>query len=131
MHLSTLFLHTSSDILDRTFDVEGDPSVQTYRGHSIAHTLIRCYFSPSFTTGQKYIITGSSDGCIRSAYYSIILSFPSILSRLSVYDVLTGQTKLCLQANNPANSQRERCVRDISWHPYEDSIISTSVKFLH
>lgn len=68
MHLSTLFLHTSSDILDRTFDVEGDPSVQTYRGHSIAHTLIRCYFSPSFTTGQKYIITGSSDGCIRSAY---------------------------------------------------------------
>jgi WD repeat-containing protein 23 len=47
-------------------DISGDPSVRTYRGHSVGYTLIRCYFSPSFTTGQRYIITGSSDGCVYS-----------------------------------------------------------------
>jgi WD repeat-containing protein 23 len=52
-------------------EVPGDPSVRTYRGHSVDYTLIRCYFSPSFTTGQKYIITGSSDGWIRGWYFKI------------------------------------------------------------
>ena len=48
--------------------IPGDPSVQTYRGHAVAYTLIRCYFSPSFTTGQRYIVTGSSDGSVYSEY---------------------------------------------------------------
>jgi hypothetical protein len=50
----------------RKYNIEGDPSVRTYTGHSVGYTLIRSYFSPPFTTGQKYIITGSSDGGIRS-----------------------------------------------------------------
>lgn len=41
-----------------------DRSLMTYRGHQITQTLIRAYFSPIETTGQKYIYTGSSDGCI-------------------------------------------------------------------
>lgn len=48
--------------------VPGDPSVRTYHGHYVSYTLIRCYFSPAFSTGQKYIITGSADGCIRSSF---------------------------------------------------------------
>jgi hypothetical protein len=46
-----------------------------------------------------------------------------------VYDVLTGEIKLCLRVSNQANENRERCIRDVSWHPYENFIISTSVKF--
>jgi len=46
-----------------------------------------------------------------------------------VYDVLTGDIKLCLRVSNNANESRERCVRDVSWHPYENYIISTSVHF--
>ncbi|KAL3033600.1 hypothetical protein AAZX31_02G144600 [Glycine max] len=41
-----------------------DQSVATYRGHSVLRTLIRCYFSPAFSTGQKYIYTGSHHACV-------------------------------------------------------------------
>lgn len=30
----------------------GDSSIMTYCGHLIKHTLLRCRFSPMFTTGQ-------------------------------------------------------------------------------
>ncbi|CAF2630110.1 unnamed protein product [Rotaria sp. Silwood2] len=90
------------------YDLPGDPSIRTYCGHSVRYTLIRCYFSPSFTTGQKYIITGSSDGCI------------------NIYDVLTGTVKLRLRICDRMHESRERCIRDVSWHPYENYIISTS-----
>ena len=39
-----------------------DHSLMTYRGHLVAKTLIRSYFSPEYSTGQRYIYTGSSDG---------------------------------------------------------------------
>ena len=38
--------------------VEGDTSLMTYRGHNVLQTLIRCHFSPQFSTGQRYIYTG-------------------------------------------------------------------------
>lgn len=41
-----------------------DCSVMTYRGHAVLRTLIRCHFSPSATTGQQYIYSGSADGRI-------------------------------------------------------------------
>ncbi|XP_035551603.1 LEC14B protein-like isoform X3 [Juglans regia] len=41
-----------------------DQSVATYRGHSVLRTLIRCYFSPAYSTGQKYIYTGSHNSCV-------------------------------------------------------------------
>ncbi|RXM95283.1 DDB1- and CUL4-associated factor 11 [Acipenser ruthenus] len=80
----------------------GDTSLMSYRGHGVLHTLIRCRFSPEFSTGQRYIYTGCSTG------------------RVVVYDVLTGGivTKLC---------NHDACVRDVSWHPYQESIVSSSV----
>lgn len=39
-----------------------------------------------------------------------------------VYDVLTGSVVTRL-------SGHDACVRDVSWHPYEDNIISSSVRF--
>ncbi|KAJ8268047.1 hypothetical protein COCON_G00132190 [Conger conger] len=79
----------------------GDTSVMTYRGHGVLNTLIRCRFSPEFSTGQKFIYTGCSTG------------------RIIIYDVLTGRVVSRLSAHRA-------CVRDVSWHPYQDRIISSS-----
>lgn len=44
----------------------------TYRGHGVLHTLIRCRFSPTHSTGQKFIYSGCSTGkvvgkdCVRT-----------------------------------------------------------------
>ena len=43
-----------------------DVSLMTYRGHDVARTLIRSYFSPAHSTGQRYIYTGSCSGKITS-----------------------------------------------------------------
>lgn len=82
-------------------NLEGDTSVMTYRGHSVLQTLIRCHFSPSFTTGQRYIYTGCASG------------------RVVIYDLLTGKTVRTLNGH-------QACVRDVSWHPYRPEIVSTS-----
>uniref|UniRef100_W5JYW8 Ddb1 and cul4 associated factor 11 n=1 Tax=Astyanax mexicanus TaxID=7994 RepID=W5JYW8_ASTMX len=83
----------------------GDTSVMTYRGHGVLHTLIRCRFSPEFSTGQRFIYTGCSTG------------------RIIIYDVLTGRVVSKL-------SGHDACVRDVSWHPFQDNIISSSVSFV-
>jgi len=36
----------------------------SYRGHAVLQTLIRAYFSPAATTGQRYIYSGSADGSV-------------------------------------------------------------------
>uniref|UniRef100_A0A674MIZ7 Ddb1 and cul4 associated factor 11 n=1 Tax=Takifugu rubripes TaxID=31033 RepID=A0A674MIZ7_TAKRU len=79
----------------------GDTSVMTYRGHGVLHTLIRCRFSPEFSTGQRFIYSGCSTG------------------KIVIYDVLTGAVVSKL-------SGHDACVRDVSWHPYEDTIVSSS-----
>lgn len=53
-------------------NLEGDTSVMTYRGHSVLQTLVRCHFSPEFTTGQRYIYTGCAAGRVVSKYISVI-----------------------------------------------------------
>uniref|UniRef100_A0AAR2LW60 DDB1- and CUL4-associated factor 11 n=1 Tax=Pygocentrus nattereri TaxID=42514 RepID=A0AAR2LW60_PYGNA len=79
----------------------GDTSVMTYRGHGVLHTLIRCRFSPEFSTGQRFIYTGCSTG------------------KIIIYDVLTG----CVVSKLAGH---DACVRDVSWHPFQDNIISSS-----
>ena len=41
-----------------------DGSVMTYRGHSVLRTLMRAYWSPAHSTGQRYLYTGTLDGAI-------------------------------------------------------------------
>lgn len=48
--------------------LEGDTSIMTYRGHSVLQTLIRCHFSPSSITGQRYIYTGCAAGRVISKF---------------------------------------------------------------
>lgn len=82
-------------------ELVGDSSVMTYRGHCVLHTLIRCKFSPEFTTGQRYVYTGCSTG------------------RVMVYDLLTGKVVRRL-------SGHLQCTRDVAWHPYKNEIVSSS-----
>ncbi|KAK8506242.1 hypothetical protein V6N12_074290 [Hibiscus sabdariffa] len=78
-----------------------DQSVATYKGHSVLRTLIRCYFSPEYSTGQKYIYTGSHD------------------SRVYIYDVVTGAQVAVLKHHTSP-------VRDCSWHPNYPMLVSSS-----
>ncbi|XP_073104475.1 LEC14B homolog isoform X3 [Elaeis guineensis] len=78
-----------------------DQSLATYRGHSVLRTLIRCYFSPAYSTGQKYIYTGSHDACVY------------------IYDVVSGDQVERLDGHQLA-------VRDCSWHPYYPMLVSSS-----
>ncbi|KAL7172275.1 hypothetical protein ACSBR2_031882 [Camellia fascicularis] len=78
-----------------------DQSLATYKGHSVLRTLIRCYFSPTYSTGQKYIYTGSHDSCIH------------------IYDVVSGAQVARLK-------HHESTVRDCSWHPQYPMLVSSS-----
>ncbi|XP_024386773.1 LEC14B protein isoform X2 [Physcomitrium patens] len=78
-----------------------DQSLMTYKGHLVLRTLIRCYFSPLASTGQKYIYTGSHDGCVY------------------IYDLVTGKQMSRL-------SYHRGTVRDCSWHPTEPMLVSSS-----
>jgi WD repeat-containing protein 23 len=80
---------------------ENDSSIMKYMGHQVFETLIRCYFSPLHSTGQRYIYTGSRDGIIY------------------IYDALTGEIVNKLIGHHAT-------VRDVSWHPYEPTMISSS-----
>lgn len=78
-----------------------DQSVATYRGHSVLRTLIRCYFSPAFSTGQKYIYTGSHNSCVY------------------IYDLVTGAQVASLRHHKSP-------VRDCNWHPHYPMLVSSS-----
>ena len=85
-----------------------DNSLMTYMGHRVVSTLIRCGFSPTHTTGNKYIYTGSA-GVGRSGSCDVF-----------IYDILTGKIVKRLRKHGGA-------VRDVSWHPYQPYIVSASV----
>ncbi|XP_043719249.1 LEC14B homolog isoform X1 [Telopea speciosissima] len=78
-----------------------DQSLTTYRGHSVLRTLIRCYFSPAYSTGQKYIYTGSNDHCVY------------------IYDLVSGTQVARLEYHDST-------VRDCSWHPSYPMLVSSS-----
>ncbi|XP_030766143.1 DDB1- and CUL4-associated factor 11 isoform X2 [Sitophilus oryzae] len=81
--------------------LDGDTSIMTYKGHVVAKTLIRARFSPAETTGQRYIYTGCGTG------------------RVLIFDALTGKPVKQLKMHST-------CVRDVSWHPTRNEILSSS-----
>jgi len=47
----------------RGYKTDNDVSVKTFgNSHAVQHTLIRCFFSPMFNTGQTMIYTGCASG---------------------------------------------------------------------
>ncbi|XP_068662481.1 LEC14B homolog [Aristolochia californica] len=85
----------------RNINHPSDLSLATYRGHSVLRTLIRCYFSPAYSTGQKYIYTGAYD------------------SSVYIYDVVSGALVAKLDYHDST-------VRDCSWHPIYPILVSSS-----
>ena len=85
----------------KSLSIQGDSSIFTYTGHRVLNTLIRARFSPRFSTGNKYIYCGCSTG------------------KCFIYDLLTGKIVATLNGHR-------KCVRDVSWHPYEQKIITSS-----
>eukprot|EP01024_Parvocaulis_polyphysoides_P065021 TRINITY_DN7573_c0_g1_i4.p1 TRINITY_DN7573_c0_g1~~TRINITY_DN7573_c0_g1_i4.p1 ORF type:complete len:622 (+),score=77.01 TRINITY_DN7573_c0_g1_i4:148-1866(+) len=74
-----------------------DCSVQEYRGHTVQGTLIRAYISPEFTTGGRYVYSGSYTG------------------KVHVYDAVTAHQVSVLD-------HHKHTVRDCSWHPFQQML---------
>ena len=85
-----------------------DSSLMTFRGHKVVSTLIRCYFSPMESTGQRYVYTGSGDGTV------------------VVYDTYTGKLAARLRPGEDLDHGEEDVCRDVSWHPFMPVIAATS-----
>lgn len=78
-----------------------DTSLVTFTGHRVLETLIRAYFSPLASTGQRFVYSGSQCGSV------------------FVWDVLTGETVQRLRGHYGT-------VRDAAWHPRENILVSAS-----
>ena len=87
-----------------------DASLMTFRGHSVLQTLIRCYFSPAGSTGQRYIYSGSRDGDV------------------VVWDAATGEVAARLGGEDGSlpSCGHSDTVRDCSWHPTEPQMATVS-----
>jgi len=79
-----------------------DKSVLTFKGHKVLRTLIRCNFAPEFTTGQRYVYSGSADG------------------RVYIYDLFGKIVQKC--------NTLQQVVRDVSWHPYHNYLVATAFR---
>ena len=87
----------------------------TFCGHKVLKTLIKCQFSPSASTGERYIITGSAD------------------SFVAIYDLMTGETinRIGMESWDDEilfEDYRDICVRDVSWHPSQPVLAAASFK---
>jgi len=85
-----------------------DQSLMTFQGHQVHTTLIRCHFSPLYGTGQRYVYSGSYDGIVY------------------IYDTVTGENIMKLELPKGDGYYSDSVVRDCAWHPYSQSLISTS-----
>ncbi|GJJ73402.1 DDB1- and CUL4-associated factor 11 [Entomortierella parvispora] len=95
--------------------IPGDCSVMTFQGHKVLRTLIRCHFSPAHSTGQRYLYTGSADGKV--AIY-----------RLDGTRVRTLDVSAAFQRYKNTNRTQNFLARDVSWHPYYPTIISSCME---
>ncbi|KDQ20274.1 hypothetical protein BOTBODRAFT_27695 [Botryobasidium botryosum FD-172 SS1] len=100
-----------------------DNSVMKFTGHAVYRTLIRCYFSPTETTGGSYIYSGSSDGKIH--VWSLDGRIVQVINRAHTLPISFDPSD-----ENPSPDRykgphyRLACVRDVSWHSREPVLMS-------
>ncbi|KAG8925809.1 hypothetical protein FRC02_009393 [Tulasnella sp. 418] len=120
-----------------------DTSVMNYRGHQVLRTLIRCHFSPQFTTGSSYIVSGSADGKIH--IWSLDGRVVQVLDRSKSLPISFDPSaadpapELSTSRNSRLPSRNSRgyigsyydyespssiVVRDVAWHGYEPVLMS-------
>ncbi|KAI6161431.1 WD40 repeat-like protein [Pisolithus thermaeus] len=97
-----------------------DCSVMTYRGHAVLRTLVRCNFSPTETTGSKYIYSGSADGKIH--IWSLDGRVVQVLDRAATLPMSYYSSGPEMQP--PKRSRTAVCVRDVSWSSTEPVMMS-------
>ncbi|ODN73721.1 hypothetical protein L202_07261 [Cryptococcus amylolentus CBS 6039] len=110
-----------------------DCSVMTFTGHSVLRTLIRCHFSPVESTGQSYIYSGSSDGRIH--IWSLDGRVAQVLDRSQSTPLHPTSSSSTfsdpsapfppLPAQSTSMSHRSHTVRDVAWHGFEPTLMST------
>ncbi|WVQ72216.1 hypothetical protein IAR50_001763 [Cryptococcus sp. DSM 104548] len=108
-----------------------DCSVMTYRGHSVLRTLIRCHFSPVESTGQSYIYSGSSDGMVH--IWSLDGRVAQVLDRSQSTPLHTSSNTFSdpsaptppRTAQSSSMGHRSHTVRDVAWHGFEPTLMST------
>ncbi|ODA78623.1 hypothetical protein RJ55_06005 [Drechmeria coniospora] len=100
-----------------------DNSVVTFRGHEVLRTLIRCHFSPPFSSNSRYVYSGSANGKV------YIWNLDATLA--ATIDV----HKATLNSRRKDNHVRHwfddprgwcTCVRDVSWHPTASVIVASA-----
>jgi len=107
-----------------------DCSVMSYRGHSVLRTLIRCNFSPSETTGSRYIYSGSSDGMVH--IWSLDGTVVQKIDRRNTIDMghNPSDTEEPRDEITPLPTHRNRnnqtVVRDVAWHSQEPVLMTCS-----
>ncbi|KAL4472348.1 hypothetical protein ABPG72_002831 [Tetrahymena utriculariae] len=109
------------NIRNLTQEQNFDKSVQTFRGHKVGKTLIRCHFSPLGLTDRRYIHTASY--CGKVFLYDILSSTTKHLDIQDEKNQYTAGTYCIL------NDMEQSCVRDdAAWHPTKMAIITTNLK---
>ncbi|KAI5480392.1 WD repeat protein [Pseudohyphozyma bogoriensis] len=112
----------------RYFAHPNDGSVMTYRGHQVLRTLIRCHFSPASTTDQRYIYSGSADGKIH--IWSLDGRVAQVLDRRQTRGLINSESGEYNDPSDPDDGKQypknTTAVRDVSWHPFEPSLMSTA-----
>lgn len=68
MKSEIILMSNAVSVINPKKHLDGDTSIMTYRGHTVLQTLVRCHFSPAYSTGQRYIYTGCAAGRIVSKY---------------------------------------------------------------
>lgn len=82
-----------------------DNSVMSFYGHEVLGTLIRCHFSPAFSTNSRFVYSGSSCGS------------------LFIYDTQSGHGVSKL---SPKKNRYQSTVRDALWHNSKGVIFVTN-----
>ncbi|TPX62557.1 hypothetical protein PhCBS80983_g00336 [Powellomyces hirtus] len=113
----------------RNFRHPRDNSVQTFVGHSVLKTLIRCHFSPAHSTGQQFVYGGSADGKVR-----VWNMEGEVIRELNTGEALSDTSFANTQLSDdtifeflrPRRLMVSNVTRDCSWHPHLPYMISTS-----
>ncbi|WVO15756.1 hypothetical protein L204_103418 [Cryptococcus depauperatus] len=100
-----------------------DCSVMTYKGHSVLRTLIRCHFSPVESTGQSYIYSGSADGQIH--VWSLDGRVLDRSKSAPLYTPSGEYSDPSWPVAGSKSSSKRYTVRDVAWHGYEPTLMST------
>lgn len=91
-----------------------DCSLVTFRGHKVVNTLIRCHFSPAGSTDNRYVYSGSTDGCVW-----IWNMDGSVRSKLEVSKNtgLAASREEAYAGFGARGRSGHAILRDVSWHP--------------